>query len=86
LNGHWATDAERIKIVAEKISKAEGRREKISAAHKGKILSDKTKEKLRQCNLGKKHTEETKRKISENQNRVYDDDFRQKMSKAAATF
>lgn len=84
LNGHWATDAERAKIVAEKISKAEGRKEKISAAHKGKILTEQTKNKIRSIRLGSKHTGETKRKISENHNRVYGDDFKKKMSQVAS--
>lgn len=45
---------------------------KVSAAHKGRvsprkgaILSDETKEKLRQAITGKTHTEESKRKMSE---------------------
>lgn len=83
LNGHWSTDEERVKIIAEKISKAEGRKEKISKAHLGKTHTDETKQKLRAHNLGKKHSEETKQKIKENHNRVYDDPFKAKMSSAA---
>jgi len=37
-----------------------------SSPTKGRIVSEETKEKLRQANLGKHHTEETKKKISEN--------------------
>jgi len=32
---------------------------------KGAILSEETKEKIRQANVGKKHSEETRRKMSE---------------------
>lgn len=38
---------------------------KTSIVLKGHIVSEKTKEKLRNFNLGKKHTDETKRKISQ---------------------
>ena len=37
---------------------------KISQSHKGKILSEVTKEKLRQCNLGKKQSREQKLKTA----------------------
>lgn len=37
---------------------------KMSEAHKGKVLSKETKEKLRDLNLGKKISQETKKKIS----------------------
>lgn len=37
---------------------------KISASHKGKILSEVTKEKLRQCNLGKKQSREQRLKTA----------------------
>jgi hypothetical protein len=37
---------------------------KISQSHKGKILSEMTKEKLRQCNLGKKQSREQKLKTA----------------------
>lgn len=83
LNGHWSTDEVRTAVIAEKISKAEGRRDKIRLAHLGKILSEETKEKIRQIRLGSKHSEETKKKISESHNRTYDDAFREKMSLAA---
>jgi hypothetical protein len=51
---------------------------------KNRIVSEETKEKLRLINLGKKHSEETKRKMSENHNRDYSDPiFLEKMSIAA---
>lgn len=37
---------------------------KISASHIGKVLSEETKEKLRQCNLGKKQSKEQKLKTA----------------------
>ena len=37
---------------------------KISQSHKGKILSEMTKEKIRQCNLGKKQSREQKLKTA----------------------
>ena len=37
---------------------------KISQSHKGKILSEETKEKLRRCNLGKKQSREQKLKTA----------------------
>lgn len=37
---------------------------KISQSHKGKVLSEVTKEKLRQCNLGKKQSREQKLKTA----------------------
>jgi hypothetical protein len=39
-------------------------RAKISAAHKGKIVSEETKSKISAANIGKKHSAETKAKIS----------------------
>lgn len=50
------------RIAAGEIVYSEERCRKISEAHKGKILSDITKEKLRQCNLGKKYSEKSKAK------------------------
>lgn len=40
-------------------------RQKVSEALTGRKMPDSVKEKIRQHNLGKKHSEETKRKISE---------------------
>lgn len=40
-------------------------KEKISKAHKGERKSEEHKEKLRLANIGKHHTEETRRKLSE---------------------
>lgn len=45
---------------------SEKTKKKISEAHKGKKLSEESKNKDRLANLGRKHSEETKRKISEN--------------------
>lgn len=52
------------KVLSGEIVYGEERNRKISEAHKGKIISDITKEKLRQCNLGKKYSEESKAKKS----------------------
>jgi hypothetical protein len=48
--------------VAEKVSKA---RKGRPSNRRGAVLSEETKEKLRQANLGKKRSEETKQKMSE---------------------
>jgi len=37
---------------------------KISIAHKGRFVSDSTRDKIRNFNLGKKHSEETKLRMS----------------------
>jgi group I intron endonuclease len=39
-------------------------KQKLSLAHKGKIVGDSTRQKLRIASTGRKHTNETKRKIS----------------------
>lgn len=65
-------------------------RELIGSYHKGKEVSDKTKEKLRRISSGKRHSEETKEKCRQaNKKRVYKKGFkhnpttRKKMSQAA---
>ena len=76
---HWTTNPSSLKTVGEKIAAAPGRREKISAKATGRKHSEETKQKLSDIHSGKTLSEEHKRKISENHNRVYDEDFRQKM-------
>ena len=55
--GHWTASPDSRKI-SQKIKDAPGRREKISAAHKGKKLTQEHRDKLRQAKLGKKLPEE----------------------------
>jgi hypothetical protein len=51
------------KLGKKRGSHSEETKLKISASHKGKVISDETKEKLRVINTGKKHSEETKKKL-----------------------
>ena len=46
---------------------SEEARRKISEANRRRVLSDATKEKIRQSNLGKRRSEETRRKMCESQ-------------------
>lgn len=55
--GHWSASPD-ARTIAQKIRDAPGRREKISAAHKGKKLSPEHIEKMRQMHLGRKHSPE----------------------------
>lgn len=60
-------------------------KKRISEKHKGKILKESTKQKLREINLGKKMSLEAKAKISfANNNRILTDEQITKMSKAAS--
>jgi len=65
------TEAERLKksimmkkLISEGKIDYKARALKISISHRGKVLSEITKEKLRQCNLGKTQTWEQKLKTS----------------------
>jgi len=82
LNGHWSTDGTKLLTIGEKISIANKGDPKRSEWMKNRIVSDKTKEKIRQANLGKKYSEEVNAKKSKN-NRVYDEEFKNKISYAA---
>ena len=51
--GHWSTSPD-SRTISQKIKDSPLRKQRISAAHKGKILSPEHREKLRQAKLGKK--------------------------------
>lgn len=79
-SGRVVTEETRIKLAASAI----GNKNSIGRKY---ICSESTKEKLRICNLGRKHTEETKKKISlagvGNKNRLgckVSDETRKRMS------
>jgi group I intron endonuclease len=71
-------------------------KQKMSESHKGnkyclgRVLSNETREKIRQVNLGKKHSEETKQKMSETRKgktspyrgRHHSEEIKQKISEA----
>lgn len=60
-------------------------KKRISEKHKGKIVKEETRQKLRQINLGKKHSPETYAKLKEiYKNRVLTDEQRQKIIKATS--
>lgn len=59
--GHWSSK-DNSKTIGQKISDSHKKNPNWGQWSKGKIVSEETKEKLRQHNLGKKHTEETKQK------------------------
>ena len=78
----------------EKISKSrmgkslppftEEHKRKIGEAHKGRIVTEETREKLRIINTGKHPSEETKKKLSEaNKGKVVSKETREKLSVAA---
>lgn len=78
--GHWSVLPQNLMTVGEKISASPLRNQRISDSHKGKRHTEQTKAKLRAINLGKKLSEKTKQKISENHNRIYDDAWKEKVS------
>jgi len=80
---HWTLNEQTKITVGEKISRANKGDPRRSEWMKNRIVSEETKQKLREMNLGKKLSEETKMKISANHNRVYDQDFKDKMSSTA---
>jgi phage-related protein len=53
--------------ILHKLPRTEEWKKKISESEKGKIISEKTKEKLRQFNLGRKYRKETRLKMSKAQ-------------------
>lgn len=79
--GHWSTDENKRLTIGQKISASPNRRQNISKANKGKIISEETRKKISQSVSetmtpeyrvllsekvkGFKHTEEAKKKISE---------------------
>ena len=82
---HWSTDENSLMTVGEKISKANKDDPRRSEWMKNRTISDETKEKLRQANLGKIYSDEVNAKKGIN-NRDYSDiEFRNKMSIAAKT-
>ena len=60
---------------------SESVKKKISASLQGHLVSDETREKLRQANTGKHHSDETKKKLSEN-NRMREPEIRKKVSES----
>ena len=79
--GHWSANPD-ARTIAQKISDAPGRREKIAAAHKGKTLTPEHREKLRQAKLGKKQSLEliAKRTIGiRNATKFYSKEAREKI-------
>ncbi len=55
-------------------------REKIGAPHRGKVIEDWHKERIRQANIGKKHSEESKRKMRESAQSYRTPEYRKKIS------
>lgn len=82
LNGHWTADGIKLLTIGEKISIANKGDPKRSEWMRNRIVSDETKQKLRQANLGKKYSKEVNAKKGIN-NRVYDEEFKNKISYAA---
>ena len=81
--GHWSANEQSKLSVGEKISKANKGDPRRSEWMKNRIISDETKEKIRQANLNKKYSDEINAKKGIN-NRDYSDvGFRNKMSAAA---
>lgn len=58
----WWNDKTQTKTVGQKISQAHKANPNWGAWARGKIVSEETREKLRQINLGNKHSDETKAK------------------------
>lgn len=81
--GHWTTDDNTKLTIAEKISKANKGDPRRSEWMKNRIISEETKEKLRQANLGKKYSAETNKKKGQNSRDYSDPVFLSKMSAAA---
>jgi hypothetical protein len=80
---HWSTNETTKLSIGEKISASPNRSANISKALTGKTLSEETKEKIRQANLGKTYSKKVNMKKGIN-NRDYSDmSFLEKMSNAA---
>lgn len=80
--GHWSAKPNADEV-REKISKAEGRCEKILQKALGRKVSEETREKIRNTLTGTKLTDEHRANISKNHTRVYDEDFSAKIREAA---
>lgn len=61
-NPWWQHDNKISKSISQKISESHKNNPNWGSWAKGKIVSDETREKLRQINFGKNHSEETKEK------------------------
>lgn len=80
--GHWSTDKNSLMTVGEKISKANKGDFRRSEWMKNRTVTEETKEKIRQANLGKTYSPEINAK--KGGHRDYTDvEFRNKMSIAA---
>jgi hypothetical protein len=80
---HWSTNESSKLTVGQKISKANKGDPKRSEWMKNRTISEETKEKIRQANLGKKYSDEVNMKKGINTRDYSDIEFRKKMSIAA---
>ena len=80
---HWSTNEITKRSVGEKISASPNRSANISKALTGKTLSEETKEKIRQANLGKTYSKEVNMKKGINNRDYSDASFLEKVSNAA---
>lgn len=80
---HWSTNESSKLTVGQKISKANKSDPKRSEWMKNRTISEETKEKIRQANLGKKYSDEVNMKKGINTRDYSDIEFRKKMSIAA---
>jgi hypothetical protein len=78
--GHWSEDPIKKELVLKKVSASVVRREKLRISATGRKHTEETKEKIKAKLSGRKLPEEHKKKISDNHNRVYTQDFKDKIS------
>lgn len=64
--GHWSDNLNSFEKIKIKLQKTKDWKEKLSKAHKGKIISESTKQKISKKLKGRNLSEETKTKIKEN--------------------
>lgn len=80
--GHWSNDEKTRLSVGQKISASPNRRENISKANKGRIVSEETRQKL-SISVSKTMTEEHRKLLSNKTKNVWsDENYRNRMSES----
>lgn len=80
---HWSLDENKKSVIGEKISSAPNRNINISKANKGRIVSNKTKEKLKDAAIKQFENEENRKILSEKSKTLWKNpEYREKTIRA----